>query len=170
MKAIGFSTNDYLGNPIKLSQFKGKKILISFFRDASCPFCNLRVRELIQAHSNFVNNEIVVIVFFASTAEKILEYAGSQKPPFIIIPDPDLKIYDLYEIKKSRWGMFRTMMNPVKIIKVVFSGFFNMKSMKEKPILPSDFLIDEELNIHRSYFGKDFGGHLPIKDILSWKC
>ena len=53
--------------------------------------------------------------------------------------------------------------------KVMFSGFFNMKSVKEKPIIPADFLIDENKNIHKAYYGKDFGDHIPITEILNWK-
>lgn len=37
-KAIGFKTEDILGNKIDLEEFRGKKVLLSFYRGASCPF------------------------------------------------------------------------------------------------------------------------------------
>lgn len=61
------------------------------------------------------------------------------------------------------------MINPFKMMKIMFSGFFNMKSIKDKPIIPSDFLINENQIIYRVYNGRDFGDHIPISDILEWK-
>jgi len=61
------------------------------------------------------------------------------------------------------------MMNPVKMMKVMFSKFFNLNSIKEKPILPADFLIDENQLIYKAYYGSDFGDHLTFEEILNWK-
>lgn len=47
------------------------------------------------------------------------------------------------------------------------SGFFNMKAISDKPLIPADFLIDEHQNISKAYYGKDFGDHLPIEEILN---
>jgi peroxiredoxin len=50
---IDFDSHDVYGNPIRLSEFKGKKVILAFFRDAACPFCNLRVYELTQRYKEF---------------------------------------------------------------------------------------------------------------------
>jgi peroxiredoxin len=167
-KAINFSCNDYLGNPINLSDYKGKKVLLSFFRGAACPFCNLRVHQLIQRHKEFEQKGINIISFFAATAEQISEYAGKQSAPFVIIPDASLEVYKQYGIEQSKSGMYKAMLKPMKMMKIMFSGFFNMKASKDKPIIPADFLIDENQNIIKTYYGKDFGDHLPIQEILNW--
>ena len=167
--AIEFTSVDYLGESIDLNDYKGKKVLLSFFRGASCPFCNLRINQLINQFSDFEKQEIQIITFFAASKEEISEYAGKQKAPFPIIPDPNLKIYKKYGVEKSSLGMIRTMINPSKMIKVMFSGFFNMKSIKDKPIVPADFLISENQIIHRVHYGKDFGDHIAIPEILDWK-
>lgn len=168
-QAIPFRVTDYLGNKVILKECYGKKILLSFFREASCPFCNMRVRELIHAYPEFQEKNIEIIVFFASTAEEIKKYAGNQNAPFVIVPDPEMKIYSMYDVHLSRMGMLKTMFMPIKMFKVMRSGFFNMKSIKTKPIVPSDFLIDEHQNIFRIYFGKDYGDHIPLSEILDWK-
>ena len=64
--------------------------------------------------------------------------------------------------------MYRVMMKPYKMMKMMMSGFFNMRAAKERPIIPADFLIDENLLLHKVHYGKDFGDHLPIDSILSW--
>ncbi|MBI2279812.1 MAG: AhpC/TSA family protein [Bacteroidetes bacterium] len=168
-KAIDFIVSDYLNNQVTLSDYKGKKVLLSFFRGAACPFCNMRVRELINNYPKFEEKGIVIIAFFASSKEEISEYAGKQNAPFSIIPDPTLKFYIKYGVEQSKWGMLKTMLNPIKMVNMMTSGFFNLKSSKDKPIVPADFLIDEHQSVHAVYYGKDFGDHMNIEKILKWK-
>lgn len=168
-EVIQFNLTDYLGNSINLSDYKGKKVFLTFLRGAACPFCSMRMRDLIIKHPNFKANGIKVIVFYASSKELIAEYAGKQEPPFPVIPDPNLEMYTKYGIEQSKSGMTRAMMQPLKMMKVMFSGFFNMKASKDKPIIPADFLIDENQIIFKVYYGNDFGDHLPIDEILNWK-
>jgi len=84
-KAFNFETKDYLDNTVILDSYKGKKIFLSFFRDASCTFCNIRLNQLMQRHDEFKNNNIQVITFFASSKEDILNYAKGQNAPFPIM-------------------------------------------------------------------------------------
>ncbi|WP_372630872.1 redoxin domain-containing protein [Cohnella sp.] len=47
-KAPLFSTPDALGYTIDLNAYQGHKVMISFYRFASCPFCNLRIQHLLK--------------------------------------------------------------------------------------------------------------------------
>lgn len=166
---IEISRDDYLGNKINLADYRGKKVLLSFFRWASCPFCNLRIRQLIIQYPEFVKNKIEIIALFAATGGEISKYAGKQNAPFPIIPDPELDLYAKYGIKESFSGMVKVMLKPVELFKVMTSGFFNVKTIHKKSILPVDFLIGEDQLIYRAYYGKDYGDHIPIADVLAWK-
>jgi peroxiredoxin len=167
-RAKEFTSKDYLGNQLNLADYKGKKVMLSFFRGASCPFCNMRIRELIQAQAKFEKSHIQIIAVFAASASEIAEYAGKQKAPFPIIPDPEMKLYKLYGVESSLNGMLRVMLQPGKMMKMMFSGFFSMTALKDKPILPADFLINEDLHISKIYQGKDFGDHIPLEEVLNW--
>jgi peroxiredoxin len=129
----------------------------------------VRVRELIKRYHEFEKNHIHLIAFFADSREEIASYAGKQKPPFPIIPDPSLAFYKRYGVESSHLGMLRAMLQPLKMFKVMTSGFFSMKAINDRPLIPADFLIDEDQTIRRVYYGTDFGDHLPIEEILSWK-
>lgn len=166
--AIQFEATDYLGNKVRLSDYKGKKVLLSFFRGASCPFCNMRLKEMIKRHNEFKEKEIEIITLFTSTKTEIDKYAGKQNAPFIIIPDPELVIYKDYDIEQSKSGMYKAMIKPLKMMKMMTSGFFNTKSLKDEPIIPADFLIDKNQIVYKIYYGKDFGDHLSINEILNW--
>jgi len=49
------------------------------------------------------------------------------------------------------------------------SGFFNLNSGVKVPVLPADFLIDENQKIYKAYYGKNYSDHLEISDVLEWK-
>lgn len=167
-KAPEFKTKDYLGRDVDLSIYKGKRILLSFFRGATCPFCNLRVHEVIKKHEELKKKGVVVIALFSARGEEIKEYAGKLTPPFSVIPDPDFRIYQKYGVESSMSGMFKAMLRMGTMLKMMVGGFFNMKSMSDKPLLPADFLIDEDGSIYKAYYGSDFGDHIDLKEVLSW--
>ncbi|MFK7774189.1 MAG: peroxiredoxin family protein [Saprospiraceae bacterium] len=166
--AIHFKANDLNGNVIDLKNFKGKKLLISFFRKAACPFCNMGLQQLIKRHKEFEEKGIQVITLFASPKEEVLKYAGKQNPPFPIIADGDFKIYEKYGVNVSYIGMLKSMVNPVKTFKAMTGGFFSLRSMTQDPVIPADFLIDENQKIHTAYYGKDYDDHIPISEVLAW--
>ncbi|MBU3821183.1 redoxin domain-containing protein [Flavobacteriaceae bacterium XHP0103] len=165
-----FETHDFTGEKIKLNDYKGKKIHLSFFRDASCPFCNLRLNQLIQNHDKFKNSNIEVITFFASTKDIILKFANGHKAPFPIIPDPDLKIYDLYSLETSFKAKLKTMGKPKKALKAITSEFFNLRSLTTIDIVPAEFMINGNFKVDKAFYGNDFGDHIPLDDILNWNA
>ena len=168
-KCIPFEAKDIQGNLIKLSDYKEQKVLLTFFRKASCPFCNMNLQGLIKNYSKFEDRGIKIIVLFASSLKDVEKYAGKQNPPFPIIPDGEFNIYKKYGVDKSFIGMFKAMLNPKKVFKALTGGFFSLKPMIEEPVIPADFLIDENPYIYKAYYGKDFDDHIPIEDVLAWK-
>jgi len=167
-KAIDFNTEDFLGENVNLKSYMGNRLLLSFFRDASCPFCNLRLNQLIKRYDDFQDKGIAVITLFASSRDTILKYAGKQEPPFPIVPDEELKLYKLYKVEESISAKLRTMAKIKDVMKVMRSEYFNFHSFGTENIVPADFMVNENLVIDRAYYGKDFGDHIPIEEILSW--
>ena len=56
---------DSYGNIFKLSSTKGKKVLLTFYRHASCAVCNLRINEFVKKYQEFGNNFTMVGIFHA---------------------------------------------------------------------------------------------------------
>lgn len=166
--AIVFKTLDILGKKIDLEALQGKKVLLSFYRGASCPFCNLRVHEVINQMDHFQKKGLVVIGVFMSDKHEIMEFVGKQNPPFPIIADPEEKYYKMYGLEKSFAGKIKAMLRFGAMMKIFAKGFFNMKAMKDENTLPGDFLINENGKIEIAYYGKDFGDHLDFKIINNW--
>ncbi len=168
-KAIQFVGTDLQENRIDLNDFKGKKVLLSFFRKAACPFCNLAMQQLIRRHEELKMQEIEVIALFASSAYEVQRYAGKQNPEFPIIPDEHFKIYSRYGLETSYFGMLKTMLNPAKVWKAMKGGFFSLRTVPQDPVLPAEILINEDQEIHRAYYGKDYDDHLSVDEILAWE-
>lgn len=166
--SIGFNTEDISGNKIDIEAYLGKKVFLTFYRGASCPFCNLHVHELIEQMDYFREKRLAVISFFMSDKREIMEYVGKQNPPFPIIADPNKKYYKMYGLEKSFVGKMKAMLRFGTWMKIFANGFFNMKSLKDDNTLPGDFLINEDGTIEHAYYGKDFGDHLDFKIIRNW--
>ena len=44
------------GSSFSLHSLKGKKVLLTFYRFARCPMCNLRINEIIKRYDSIPNN------------------------------------------------------------------------------------------------------------------
>ena len=60
------------------------------------------------------------------------------------------------------------MAKPKKALKAITSEFFNLRSLTTKDIVPAEFMINESFEIDKAFYGKDFGDHIPLGDILNW--
>ena len=91
-QAIPFSAETIEGKTISLTQFAGKPLLLMFYRYASCPMCNLRLRDFAQHYPKLHERGLEVVAFFHSPARNIRRNAGKQNYPFHLVPDPQFKV------------------------------------------------------------------------------
>ncbi|MCG8027798.1 MAG: AhpC/TSA family protein [Candidatus Thiodiazotropha taylori] len=168
-RAPAFRTHDWQGNPIEPFGSHPGMTLLSFYRYASCPLCNLRIRGLITNHQQFLESGIRILAVFQSPLERIAHYVGTQSPPFPLIPDPDLKLYRLYGVESSWRGFARawTLGIPQVYRAVVANGFLPGSMENEIHRLPADFLIDRNGRLIDVYYGRDIGDHIPLKQLFS---
>ncbi|MBC8323643.1 MAG: AhpC/TSA family protein [Candidatus Marinimicrobia bacterium] len=164
-KAPDFFIKDIFGVEHSMAKYKGQKWMLSFFRYASCPACNLRVRELIQVYDELQGKGLSILSVFESPKESILKYVGKNELPFPIIPDPERELYKLYGIESS-W--IKYILGAPTVMKAILKGIFPGKMEGDLAILPADFLINEDGTIHTAYYGKNIGDHLDFQHILSF--
>src|SRR5215216_7339894 len=108
-EAVTFSVETIEGKTITLEQFAGKPLLLMFFRYASCPMCNLRLRDFAQHFPRLHERGLEVVAFFHSPARNILKNAGKQHYPFYLVADPQFKVYRSYRVETS-WLRFLLLM------------------------------------------------------------
>lgn len=161
--SLDITTKDIEGNDFSLSTLKGKKVLLSFFRFSTCPFCNLRLHTLAKEYEH-LNVEIIAI--FESSDDNLQKHLPHYEVPFIIISDKQRRFYREYGVDRSLIGMLKgiftrpiEMMRGMMLSGVPFIVDGNVTQM------PADFLIDENGIIRDVYYGKDEGDHMPLETI-----
>jgi peroxiredoxin len=161
-----FKVTDIFGSERALTDYEGKKLMLSFYRYASCPLCNLRIARLIQRYPEFHKRGLHMLTFFQSPRDSILQYVGRQDAPFPIVADPERKIYRIYRVESSWGGYARSLTNISRWHDAIIRNKFRPGRMEgDKALIPADFLIGPDLVIKRAYYGKEIGDHMPLDEI-----
>jgi peroxiredoxin len=166
-KAIPFSAETIEGKPISLEMFTGKPLLLMFYRYASCPMCNLRIRDFAQHYPRLHERGLEVVAFFHSPARNIRRNAGKRHLPFDIVADPKFKVYQSYGIETSWLRFFFSMFLPsfyadwIRAMRYGIWGGVDWQMGK----MPADFLIGPDGRILRTHYGREIGDHLAVKDV-----
>ncbi|WP_291723954.1 redoxin domain-containing protein [Bernardetia sp.] len=165
-----FALEDVYGRNIDLSSYKSKnkKILISFFRNVACPFCNFRIHQLTRKNKNW-KDKLEMIFFLESKKEVVLRSIFHQEvSPIPIISDEKRIMYQKYGVENSIFKFLGTMLSAER--RATFNKAKEMGlgiETDEKTIttIPADFLLDENLNIVEAYYGNNASDHLPFEKI-----
>lgn len=168
--APAFETWDIDGTRrIDLLDYRGRHVLLSFYRYASCPLCNLRVHELARRQANWQARGLDMLAVFQSPAVKMREYVGKQHTPFPLIPDPDQKLYARYGVEHSWAGFLKAWVIRLPEIgrSVMRKGYLPGSVEGDIHRIPADFIIDPQGRIVEAYYGQDIGDHLPVARIES---
>lgn len=143
---------DVNGDPVVVGN--GRKMLLSLFREATCPFCNFRVFELTHNYQGFSALGLDIVAVFSSTPEDGFKFIARQPRPFRMVADPEARAHKAFGGESSLWGKLRAMMLRLPAM---------MRGMATGNLMPADFLIDEKGKIVETYYGRDAGDHIPIE-------
>ena len=157
------------GIEFDLESFTGKPYMISFYRFASCPFCNLRVNSLVQRFDE-LGQDFTLVAIFNSTLEHLTRHAEGHHAHFPILADTDNTYYKKYGIERSVLGFFTGMiMRLPTLLKGMFiKGYLPNLLTGGLTIMPADFLVDRDGVIQHAYYGKDEGDHLDFETIMNF--
>lgn len=121
-KAPQFKGKDQNGEPINLSDFKGKRIVLYFYPQDDTPTCTVQACNL-RDHFEILRKEgIVVIGVSPDEIAKHKKFELKHQLPFILLADPALQIIKKYGV----WGEK------------------NMYGKKYMGLIRTTFLIDQD--------------------------
>ena len=162
-----FTVKDVDGASVSLSDYKGKKVMLTFYRNVGCPVCNLRFHELQEQADYFKSKGLGLLAVYESTADNMKQYLQEENFYATMIPNADQSLYQLYNVDKSMGkvmkGMFHGAMTKIGKGKKLFKSKIKQDGNSNR--ISADFLIDEEGNVKTAYYGKFIGDHLPLVDI-----
>ncbi|MBL8817737.1 MAG: AhpC/TSA family protein [Planctomyces sp.] len=162
--APAFELPDLHGNLVRLSDFAGRRLLISFHRYAACPLCNLHIHELSQASTELKSHGLEIVAIFMSGPQRVADQYESREVPFPILADPDRKAYGPYGVESSIPGMLASFVHP-RAMKAFFSGFMPGKIDADTTTLPADFLLNSEHQIVDTWYSSNITQHMPLDRI-----
>lgn len=164
-----FRTEDMFGQIIDLQTYAGKPVLLSFFRNAACAICNLRVHQLIQKYPTYRAKGLEILAVFEATPDSIRQYVGKQDAPFPIIANANASLYDLYRVETSESKVQQSMANPVTQAVVGQAAQNGFSLVREENTnffrMPADFLISPDQTIYHAFYSEIVGEHLPFVEI-----
>ncbi|MEP6674245.1 MAG: thioredoxin-dependent thiol peroxidase [Ferruginibacter sp.] len=99
-KAPAFSSTDQNGNSVKLSDFKGKKVILYFYPEDDTPTCTVQACNLRDNYSMLKKKGFVILGVSPDEEKKHKKFEGKYNLPFTLVTDPDHSIIDKYGV----WG------------------------------------------------------------------
>jgi len=103
IKAPNFTLNDKNGNPVSLSDYLGKKVVLYFYPRDNTPGCTRQACAFASAYEDFKNKNVEVIGISKDSVASHIKFAEKYDLPFVLLSDPELiaiKAYDVWQEKK----------------------------------------------------------------------
>ena len=88
-KAPDFTLFDQNGNPVSLSDFLGKKVVVYFYPKDNTPGCTRQACAFAGAYEAFKQKDVVVIGISKDSVASHVKFAEKYSLPFILLSDPD---------------------------------------------------------------------------------
>ncbi len=99
-KAPAFEALNQKGETIRLSDFKGRKVLLFFYPKASTPGCTAEACNLRDNYGELQGRGYEVIGVSADTEKKQLGFSEKYELPYNLLADTDRKVIEAYGV----WG------------------------------------------------------------------
>ncbi len=104
MKAPDFTLSDKDGNPVSLSNFRGKKVVLYFYPKDNTPGCSRQACAFAASYDAFRRNDIAVIGISRDSIASHVKFAEKYSLPFVLLSDPDriaIEAYGVWQEKKT---------------------------------------------------------------------
>ena len=102
MKAPDFTLPDKDGNPVSLSDFWGKKVVLYFYPRDNTPGCTRQACAFAQSNDRFRERDVVVIGVSKDSVASHAKFAQKYDLPFLLLSDPELQAIQAYGVWQEK--------------------------------------------------------------------
>jgi thioredoxin-dependent peroxiredoxin len=105
-KAPDFSVNDQDGNPVRLSDLRGKKVVLYFYPKDMTPGCTAEACNLRDHHQSMVKKGYEILGVSTDTEKTHRKFIEKERLPFRLLADTEKAIHESYGtwVEKSMYG------------------------------------------------------------------
>ncbi|WP_423754319.1 peroxiredoxin [Clostridium baratii] len=122
----------------KLSDYRGKGVILYFYPKDNTPGCSLEAQDFKNYHQKFLDNNTVILGVSRDSLKSHDKFITKYELPFVLLSDENEEVCKLYEVLKEK----------------------NMFGKKVFGIERSTFIIDEEGKIKDIYRKVKVKGHV----------
>lgn len=131
-KAPEFTLLNQQEQPISLSQFAGKKVLVYFYPKALTPGCTTQACGLRDSKSELDDLNVVVLGISPDLPQKLAQFAEKKALNFTLLSDPEHQVAEAFGVWGEKKFMGRTydgihrisfLVNEQGVIEQVFDKF-----------------------------------------------
>ncbi|MEQ8416417.1 MAG: thioredoxin-dependent thiol peroxidase [Imperialibacter sp.] len=113
-KAPDFEVSDQNGKTVKLSDFKGKKIVLYFYPQDNTPTCTVEACNLRDNYATLKAKGYEVLGVSPDSAKKHTNFIKKFSLPFTLLADTDNKIIESYGLWAEKTTFGRTYMGVLR--------------------------------------------------------
>ncbi|MCS6930314.1 MAG: thioredoxin-dependent thiol peroxidase [Saprospiraceae bacterium] len=135
--APDFTAINEKGETVRLSDFRGKKLVLYFYPKDDTPGCTAEACSLRDHYAQFVSRGYAILGVSPDSARKHVKFIEKYNLPFSLLADEDHKVAEAYGV----WG-------PKKFMGRTFDGIHR-----------TTFIIDEQGRIERIVTDVDTKNH-----------
>ena len=133
-KAPEFTLPDKDGNPVSLTDFAGKKVVLYFYPKDNTPGCTRQACAFAGAYEDFKKINAVVIGVSKDSVASHQKFAEKHGLPFILLSDPELTAIQAYGVWQEKKLYGKVSMGVVRSTFVINENGMIEKAMpKVKP-------------------------------------
>ena len=136
--APAFSLSDADGNTVKLSDFKGRKVIVYFYPAALTPGCTKQACDFRDSLAQLNGAGIDVVGISPDKPEKLAKFRDAESLTFPLLSDPERNVL-------TAWGTF---------------GEKKMYGKTVQGVIRSTFLVDEKGKIALAQYNVKATGHV----------
>lgn len=100
--APDFTLPDQNGNPVRLSDFRGKTVVLYFYPKDNTPGCTRQACAFAAAYEAFRSRNAVVIGVSKDSTASHQKFAAKYDLPFVLLSDPERQAIEAYGVWQEK--------------------------------------------------------------------
>ena len=113
-KAPEFTLPDQNGQPVSLSDFRGKKVVLYFYPKDNTPGCTRQACAFAAGYEAFQKLDVAVIGISKDSVSSHLKFVQKYNLPFLLLADPDQTAIEAYGVWQEKKLYGKTSMGVVR--------------------------------------------------------